>query len=138
MKLKNVLNMDIDVKVTDEELILGMEVNTRNDLIELMTDEEVERLEELVTEISGIYNKAITRDLQNDMGIEFFGYKREINSDRKKDLKEDEKLQELYDKLSDEHKARADKMMEDIEKLKTPEEKAKRVLEEILNDIFRR
>lgn len=138
MKLENVLKMGLEIKVTDEELILGMEVDARNDLMELMTDEEVKRLEELVTEISEIYNKAITRDLQNDMGMEFSGYKREINNNRKKGLKEDEKLQELYDKLSDEHKARADKMIEDIEKLKTPEEKAKRVLEEILNDIFRR
>lgn len=129
MKLENVLNMNIEVKVTDEELILGMEVNTRNDLMELMTDEEVDRLEELVTEISGIYNKAITRDLQKDMGVEFSGYKREINSDRRK---------ELYDNLSDEHKAKVDKLDEELSKLKTPEEKAKRVMEEILNEIFKR
>lgn len=131
MKLENVLKMDLEFNLGKEELGIRTSVGMKDDVADLLTDEEVERIGKLVEEISDILNVAITRDLAKDAGISF-------SHTTKKVIKEDEKLQELYDKLSDEYKAKADKMMEDIEKLKTPEEKAKRVLEEIINDIFER
>lgn len=134
MKIENVLSMDMDVKLRKGEVAISTEVTIHERVAEILTDEQINKVENSLSEVVDILSKALVDDMKNFFGFNTLSSTLVKQDEIDEDIKE---MEELYNNLSDEYKEKADKLIEDLKGLETPEERAKRVINELINNIFK-
>ena len=104
--MKEVLRLEMAMKQKDDGAIIKFKCGLNEVIEEVLNDEESEKINDLIGEINQIIVGAIRRDIESKAINEILNNKPE----------------ELYEKLSDEDKKRADRFEKELEKCKTFEE----------------
>ena len=108
--MKEVLKLEMAIKRNDDGANIKFRCGINDTIEEILNDKESEKISDLIEEINQIIVGAMKRDIAE----------RAIN-ETIKDLVGGTP-EELYEKLSDEDKKRADKFEEELDKCKTFEE----------------
>lgn len=108
--MKEVLRLEMAIKKNDDGANVKFKYGINNTIEEILNDKESEKISDLIGEINQIIVGAMKRDIAE----------RAIN-ETIKDLVGGTP-EEIYEKLSDEDKKRADKFEEELDKCKTFEE----------------
>lgn len=108
--MKEVLKLEMAIKRNDDGANIKFRCGINETIEEILNDEESEKISDLIGEINQIIVGAMKRDIAE----------RAMNKTIK-DLVGGTP-EELYEKLSDEDKKRADKFEEELDKCKTFEE----------------
>ena len=104
--MKEVLRLEMAIKKNDDGANVKFRYGINDTIEEILNDEESEKISDLIGEINQIIVGAMKRDIESKAINEILNNKPE----------------ELYEKLSDEDKKRADRFEEELEKCKTFEE----------------
>lgn len=108
--MKEVLRLEMAIKKNDDGANVKFRCGINDTIEEILSDEESEKISDLIGEINQVIVGAMKRDIVD----------KAIN-ETVKDLI-NKKPEEIYEKLSDEDKKKADKFEEELDKCKTFEE----------------
>ena len=117
--MKEVLRLEMVIKRNDDGANIKFRYGINDTIEEILNDEESEKISDLIGEINQVIVGAMKRDIAE----------RAINKTIK-DLV-DRTPEEIYEKLSDEDKKRADKFDKELEKCESFEEAILLALREI-------
>ena len=117
--MKEVLRLEMAIKKNDDGANIKFRCGINNTIEEILNDEESEKISDLIEEINQVIVGAMRRDITD----------KTIN----KTIKEliGRTPEEIYEKLSDEDKKRADKFDKELEKCESFEEAILLALREI-------
>ncbi len=104
--MKEVLRLEMAIKKNDDGANIKFRCGINEVIEEVLNNEESEEISDLIGEINQIIVGAMKRDIESKAINEILNNKPE----------------ELYERLSDEDKKRADRFEEELEKCKTFEE----------------
>lgn len=104
--MKEILKLEMAIKQNDDGANIKFRCGINEVIEEVLNNEESEKINDLIGEINQIIVRAIKRDIESKAINEVLNNKPE----------------DLYEKLSDEDKKRADRFEKELEKCKTFEE----------------
>ena len=114
--MKDIIRIGMEVEDKKDSLCVEFEFNTHKVLDEILNEKEMEELKDLTGKITKIINEGIRRNVEGTLEAE-------VPSEREM-IKEvlDRTSNELYEKLSEEDKKKADKFNKELEKCDSIEE----------------
>lgn len=111
--MKDIIRIGMNVEKVENGIGVEFGIKIHKILDEILTKKEMEEVEELISKISKIVNKSIKREVELE----------EVPSEKEM-IKEavDKTSNELYEKLSEEDKKKADEFNKELEKCDSIEE----------------
>lgn len=115
--MKDIIRIGMEIEEKKDSLYVEFEFNTHKVLDEILNEKEMDELKDLTGKITKIINEGIRRNVEGTLGEE-----EELSE--KEMIKEaiDKTSNELYEKLSEEDKKKADEFNKELEKCDSIEE----------------
>ena len=115
--MKDIIRIGMEIEEKKDSLCVEFEFNTHKVLDEILNEKEMDELKDLTGKITKIINEGIRRNVEGTLGEE-----EELSE--KEMIKEaiDKTSNELYEKLSEEDKKKADEFNKELEKCDSIEE----------------
>lgn len=115
--MKDIIRIGMEIEEKKDSLYVEFEFNTHKVLDEILNEKEMDELKDLTGKITKIINEGIRRNVEGTLGEEEELSEKEI-------IKEaiDKTSNELYEKLSEEDKKKADEFNKELEKCDSIEE----------------
>ena len=116
--MKDIIRIGMEIEEKKDSLYVEFEFNTHKVLDEILNEKEMDELKDLTGKITKIINEGIRRKVEGTLREE------EEKNKKKEMIKEaiDKTSNELYEKLSEEDKKKADEFNKELEKCDTIEE----------------
>lgn len=114
--MKDIIRIGMEVEDKKDSLCVEFEFSTHKVLDEILNEKEMEELKDLTGKITKIINEGIRRNVEGTL--------KEEELSEKEMIKEalDKTSSELYEKLSEEDKKKADEFNKELEKCDSIEE----------------
>ena len=115
--MKDIIRIGMEIEEKKDSLYVEFEFNTHKVLDEILNEKEMDELKDLTGKITKIINEGIRRNVEGTLGEEEEFSEKEM-------IKEaiDKTSNELYEKLSEEDKKKADEFNKELEKCDSIEE----------------
>ena len=116
--MKDIIRIGMEIEEKKDSLYVEFEFNTHKVLDEILNEKEMDELKDLTGKITKIINEGIRRNVEGTLREE------EEELSEKEMIKEaiDKTSNELYEKLSEEDKKKADEFNKELEKCDSIEE----------------
>ena len=116
--MKDIIRIGMEIEEKKDSLYVEFEFNTHKILDEILNEKEMDELKDLTGKITKIINEGIRRNVEGTLREE------EEELSEKEMIKEaiDKTSNELYEKLSEEDKKKADEFNKELEKCDSIEE----------------
>ena len=116
--MKDIIRIGMKIEEKKDSLYVEFEFNTHKVLDEILNEKEMDELKDLTGKITKIINEGIRRNVEGTLREE------EEELSEKEMIKEaiDKTSNELYEKLSEEDKKKADEFNKELEKCDSIEE----------------
>lgn len=116
--MKDIIRIGMNIEEKKDSLYVEFEFNTHKVLDEILNEKEMDELKDLTGKITKIINEGIRRNVEGTLREE------EKELSEKEMIKEaiDKTSNELYEKLSEEDKKKADEFNKELEKCDSIEE----------------
>lgn len=116
--MKDIIRIGMEIEEKKDSLYVEFEFNTHKVLDEILNEKEMDELKDLTGKITKIINEGIRRNVEGTLREE------EEELSEKEMIKEaiDKTSNELYEKLSEEDKKKADEFNKKLEKCDSIEE----------------
>lgn len=116
--MKDIIRIGMEIEEKKDSLYVEFEFNTHKVLDEILNEKEMDELKDLTGKITKIINEGIRRNVEGTLREE------EEELSEKEIIKEaiDKTSNELYEKLSEEDKKKADEFNKELEKCDSIEE----------------
>lgn len=117
--MKDIIRIGMEIEEKKDSLYVEFEFNTHKVLDEILNEKEMDELKDLTGKITKIINEGIRRNVEGTLREE-----EEEELSEKEMIKEaiDKTSNELYEKLSEEDKKKADEFNKELEKCDSIEE----------------
>lgn len=118
--MKDIIRIGMEIEEKKDSLYVEFEFNTHKVLDEILNEKEMDELKDLTGKITKIINEGIRRNVEGTLREE----EEEEELSEKEMIKEaiDKTSNELYEKLSEEDKKKADEFNKELEKCDSIEE----------------
>lgn len=115
--MKDIIRIGMEIEEKKDSLYVEFEFNTHKVLDEILNEKEMDELKDLTGKITKIINEGIRRNVEGTL-------REEEELSEKEMIKEaiDKTSNELYEKLSEEDKKKADEFNKELEKCDSIEE----------------
>lgn len=115
--MKDIIRIGMEIEEKKDSLYVEFEFNTHKILDEILNEKEMDELKDLTGKITKIINEGIRRNVEGTL-------REEEELSEKEMIKEaiDKTSNELYEKLSEEDKKKADEFNKELEKCDSIEE----------------
>lgn len=115
--MKDIIRIGMNIEEKKDSLYVEFEFNTHKVLDEILNEKEMDELKDLTGKITKIINEGIRRNVEGTL-------REEEELSEKEMIKEaiDKTSNELYEKLSEEDKKKADEFNKELEKCDSIEE----------------
>lgn len=125
--MKDIIRIGMNVEKVEDGVCAEFEISIHKILDEILTKKEVEEIEQLTSKISKIISKGVRREVELEA---------EIPSEKEM-VKEaiDKTSNELYERLSEEDKKKADEFNKELEKCDSIEEAIALAIKAIKDEI---
>lgn len=114
--MKDIIRIGMEIEEKKDSLYVEFEFNTHKVLDEILNEKEMDELKDLTGKITKIINEGIRRNVEGTLGEEELSEKEMIKEAI------DKTSNELYEKLSEEDKKKADEFNKELEKCDSIEE----------------
>ena len=129
--MKDIIRIGMEIEEKKDSLYVEFEFNTHKVLDEILNEKEMDELKDLTGKITKIINEGIRRNVEGTLREE------EEELSEKEMIKEaiDKTSNELYEKLSEEDKKKADEFNKELEKCDSIEEAILLAIEAIKDEL---
>lgn len=114
--MKDIIRIGMEIEEKKDSLYVEFEFNTHKVLDEILNEKEMDELKDLTGKITKIINEGIRRNVEGTLEEEELSEKEMIKEAI------DKTSNELYEKLSEEDKKKADEFNKELEKCDSIEE----------------